>query len=173
MEHVRIDEGIKRRQRKSTPIRRSAETGMLEAIPADLDVHAVLQRYLNAPTASMVARELGVRRSSLTHWLRKTVPAEWRAVQLVRAEMRKEDGDDGIYGSRTAFELARARELLRSGQFDLERLDPANWGQKQEITTNLQPVINIAVVVQRTDSPLPEATNLLITNQNPDGIGKK
>lgn len=139
-------------------MRRDPETGMVQAIPANLDPHTVLQLYLQAPTTSAVARHLGVRRSSLLRWLKDTCPDEWKAVQTVLAHIKKEDGDAGLYDARNSLELSRAREVLRSGQFDLERLDPANWAQKQEIIGNVQPVINIAVMSypQAADSCLPK-----------------
>lgn len=153
--HKRIDEGVARgkRHRRSAPLRRSAG-GQLEAIPAHLDPQEVLKRYLDAPTSSWVARELGIRRSTLSKWLRDTVPAEWKAVQVIRADMRKEDGDDGIYGARDALELARAREVLKSAQWDLERLDSANYGQKQELTITAQPILNITITAPQQPNPV-------------------
>lgn len=142
--HIRIDEGVKRgpRKRNKPPVRRD-ESGQVEAIPANLDPKEVLDLYLQYPTTSGIAAKLGLRRSSLTLWLRKTCPEDWRNVQLAKAHMRKEDGDEGIETASDALALARAREMLKSGQWDLERLDPKNYGQKQEVTHNLQPVLNI------------------------------
>lgn len=144
----RIDYGIPRgpKGRAKLPHRRNPE-GIAEAIPAGLNVDAVLQRYLSAPTSSTIARELGVRRSTLTKWLRDTAPEKWKAVQVIRADLRKEDGDEGIYGARDALELARARELLKSAQWDLERLDSANYSEKVEHASQIQPVLVIQVVV--------------------------
>ena len=144
--HKRIDEGIKRgrRPRKPAPKRRDEITGKLQAVPPDLDPHQVLQLYLDADTSSRVADHLGIRRSTLTRWLRDTIPDEWRAAQIVRAHMRKEDGDEGIYGARDALDLARARELLRSGQWELERLDSENYGQKQEVRMEVEHRIKLS-----------------------------
>jgi hypothetical protein len=121
-------------KRKRVPKRRDPETGMMQAIPADLDPKYVLDLYLQHPTTSGIAAQLGVRRSSLTLWLRERCPEDWRNVQIARALIRKEDADEGLETSKSHLQLARAREMLRSGQWDLERLDSANYGQKQEVT---------------------------------------
>ena len=149
MEHVRIDEGVprSRRKRKQGPLRRNPETDRVQAIPPNLDPHHVLQLYLDANTTASVARELGVRRSSLLAWIKDKCPEQWRAVQLVRAHIKREDGDSGLYDSTNSLELSRAREVLRSGQWDLERLDPSNYGVKQEVAHTFSgPVIEIHVV---------------------------
>ena len=134
--HVRIDEGVKRgpRKRSKAPLRRDPETGLAQSIPPDLDPKTVLDLYLQYPTTSGIAAKLGLRRSSLTLWLREKCPEDWKNVQLAKAHMRKEDGDEGIEVASDPMQLARAREMLRSGQWDLERLDSANYGQKQEVT---------------------------------------
>lgn len=146
MEHVRIDEGTPRkpRRRQSALLRRNEE-GLTESIPPDLDADYVLKLYLTSPTTAKIADKLGIRRSSLTAWLRTTQPEKWRAVQTIRAHTRKEDGDEGLYQSRNALELARAREVLRSAQWDLERLDD-DYRPKQEVTHHASgPLIQINV----------------------------
>lgn len=146
--HVRIDEGVKRGPKKKyvKPPRRNPETGLAESIPPDLDPKMVLDLYLQYPTTSGIAQKLGLRRSSLTLWLRKTCPEDWKNVQIAKALMRKEDADEGLETADNALNLARAREMLKSGQWDLERLDSKNYGQKQEVTHTVVPVLNIAVV---------------------------
>lgn len=151
-ENTRIDKGSKR-TRRSLPWRRAPD-GTLESIPAGLDPQEVLKRYLNAPTSSWVARELGVKRSSLTKWLRDTVPNEWKAVQVIRAQIMKEDGQDGLMASRNVMDLARAREVLRAAQWDLERLDSANYAQKQEHMVTVQPVLNITLAALPQPNPI-------------------
>lgn len=106
----------------------------MQGIPDNLDPREVLDLYLTEDTTSQIAKNLGVRRRTLVGWLKQTVPDEWKRVQIVRALCRKEDGDDGIETARTGLALARAREQLKSGQWDLERLDSSNYGPKQEIT---------------------------------------
>ena len=146
MKHVRIDEGTRRKpRRRQSALHRRNEAGLTESIPPDLDPDYVLQLYLTSPTTARIADKLGIRRSSLTAWLRATQPEKWKAVQTIRAHTRKEDGDDGLYESRNALELARAREVLRSAQWDLERLDD-NYRPKQDVTHHASgPLIQINV----------------------------
>ena len=148
--HLRIDEGIKRGSKipsKARIPRRSPE-GLVQAIPNDLDPKYVLDLYLQHPTTSGIAQQLGVRRSSLTLWLRKRCPEDWKNVQIAKALMRKEDADYGLETAGDALTLARAREMLRSGQWDLERLDSHTWGPKQELTVTVQPILTINLSAQ-------------------------
>jgi hypothetical protein len=57
-------------------------------------------------------------------WLRRVVPKEWSQVQLVRAHVRLEDGEEGIDESQCSLSLARAREQCKAAQFRLQAIDP-------------------------------------------------
>lgn len=133
VEHQRIDEGVKRgaRHPHKRPAKRPEHNG---SIPADLNPDAVLERYLTESTTSQIAYEYGVNRKTLVGWLLEHRPLQWKRVQVIRAMCRKDDGNEGIEVSCDAFSLARAREMVRSGQWDLERLDASNYGPKQEVT---------------------------------------
>src|SRR3990167_9921019 len=158
--HIRIDEGIKRgkrKKRKTNPYRRNPETGVAQSIPDTLDPKYVLDLYLQHPTTSGIAQQLGVRRSTLTLWLRERCPTDWKNVQIARALIRKEDGDAGIEGADDALSLARAREMLRSGQWDLERLDSANYGQKQELSVDVNYHVTIESALVNSAASLAES----------------
>ena len=132
--HVRIDEGIKRGPRnrhKAPPRRLDTATG---AIPTDLTPEAVIERYLTESTTSQIAQSYAVSRKSLVRWLVEHKPKEWKQVQVIRALCRKDAGDEGLEVACDALSLARAREQLKSAQWDLERLDHTNYGMKQEVT---------------------------------------
>ena len=134
--HVRIDEGVKRGPRK----RKEATTRSPKAdlgswvIPPELSPDAVLERYMSESTTSQIAAEYGLSRKALVRWLRETRPEQWKQTQVIRALCRKEDADEGLESACDALSLACAREQLKSGQWDLERLDSKNYGQKQEVT---------------------------------------
>ena len=138
--HIRIDEGIKRGPKnkyKHTPPSKTPDDSLREAIPADLDPDRVLDLYLSSPRTSQIAAELGIRRSTLTWWMRKVRPEQWKQVQVLRALMKKESADEGLEDAKDALSLARARELLKSGQWDLERLDSGTFGVKVEQTIEI------------------------------------
>ena len=144
--HIRIDEGIKRgprNKRRSVPRRRDEATGLVQGIPPDLDPLEVLERYLTEQTTSQIAQSYNLSRKTLVGWLREQAPDRWKQVQIARALCRKDDGDDGIEGACDALSLARAREMLKSGQWDLERLDSSNYGPKQEVTLQVDHRITV------------------------------
>lgn len=135
--YQRIDKGIKRTY-SHKPRSPKADLGSW-VIPSTLDPREVLDRYLTESTTSGIAAQYGISRKALVKWLRTTLPEAWKQVQIVRALCRKDDGDEGIEGAVDALSLARAREMLKSGQWDLERLDSSNYGDKQELTVKVKP----------------------------------
>ena len=155
--HIRIDEGLKRGPKPKVRKPRVHGTAGQPAlyphklisgepvnpnsrIPPDLDPDQVLERYLTEATTSLIAQEYGVTRSALTHWLIEKRPEQWRKAQLLRALCRKEGADEKMEVACDALSLARAREQLRSGQWDLERLDPNTWAQRQQISVKNEPL---------------------------------
>ena len=133
--HIRIDEGIKRgpkKQRLALARKPVDESKLSPIIPAHLDPREVLERYLAEPHTSKIAESYGVTRRNLTRWLKDVCPVEWKQVQVVRALIFKEDGNEGLETAQDALALARAREMVKSAQWDLERLDSATFGQKIE-----------------------------------------
>src|SRR3990167_8930683 len=146
--HQRIDKGVERGPRnKHRPPAKKGETGH-PSIPEGLDPQAVLDRYLTESTTSQIAQEFGISRKTLIRWIRDVAPDQWKKVQVVRALCRKDDGDEGIEAACDALSLARAREQLKSGQWDLERLDRQNYGVKQEVTHTLKPEFNVILKPQ-------------------------
>ena len=138
MQHVRIDEGVKRGPKKRTTPRLQP----LKTIPgtyhpgklAGLDVQAVIGRYLNGETSNQIAESLGCTRQGLAFHLRKHSEEDWREAQIVQAVERKDLAEDAIRDANDALSLGRAREQLRSAQWDLERLFSRIYGPKQEVT---------------------------------------
>ncbi len=149
----RIDKGIKRgaRPHQNKPPRYAHKPpkhpGRMDTalgiIPADLNPQEVLERYLTESTTSQIAAQYGVSRKTLVRWLKDKAPDQWKQVQIIRALCRKEDADEGIENACDALSLARAREMLRSGQWDLERLDSHNYGQKQEVSVTTDHKVTI------------------------------
>ena len=137
MEHVRIDEGVKRgRKLRHKMPERHPDLGTWK-IPPDLDPNQVLQDYLTESTTSQISQRYGISRKAMVKWLRTVAPDEWKKVQVVRALCRKEESDDGLEAACDALSLARAREMLRSAQWDLERLDAPTFGQQTHVTVDI------------------------------------
>lgn len=94
-----------------------------------VDPKAVLDRYLAGETSPQIAASLGVTKQALSHWLARTAEDEWKSAQFVRAFTRKEEAEDLLDRADNALDLARAREILRSAQWDLERVCRRIYGQ--------------------------------------------
>ena len=157
----RIDAGIKRGPRKAPrlPTKRQDRAG---PIPEGLDPDVVLERYLTESTTSQIAQEYGTSRKTLVRWLVEQRPDQWKQIQVIRALCRKEDSDEGIEGACDALSLARARESLRSSQWDLERLDSRNYSQKQEVTHHqAPPVLTINLSNEKVIEHDPDANPLI------------
>ena len=136
-ENVRVDKGVPRGPRnKHRPVSPKGDLGSWK-IPEGLNPDEICVEYLAASTTSQIASRYGLSRKALTGWLREVRPDQWKRVQILRALIRKEDADDGLEVAPDALSLARARELLRSAQWDLERLDSSSFGQKQEVQVNV------------------------------------
>lgn len=159
--YERIDKGVKRpkiRNGQVTLPSHQADLGSWE-IPADLDPDVVLRQYLTEATTGQIARQYGISRKALTQWLRTVRKAAWRNAQIVRALAIKEDSENGLAIAPDALSLARARELLRSAQFDLQALDD-DFRPKQDVQHSgavAGPMLNIVLSVapQQHAAPLP------------------
>ena len=137
MDHVRIDEGVKRgkRIRPLPPSRR--KRAILPACNSKLeglDATKVIRRYLEDHTTAQIAKDLGVHRSGLHQWLLRNCEEQWREAQIARALSALEESKDNLRLAPDALSLGRAREELRSAQWELERLFSRLYGPKQEVT---------------------------------------
>ena len=94
----------------------------------------ILQRYLSEETTHEIAADLGVTRQALSFFLLNKAPIGWQQAQVARALARKERADDEMKAARDPLALARAREELRSAQWDLERVCSRIYGQKSHVT---------------------------------------
>lgn len=137
--HVRIDEGIKRgpKLRPLPPSRRKrAMYPACNSKLANLDATRVIEQYLADKTTAQIAKHYGVHRSGLHQWLLRNCEEQWREAMIARAMSALEEAKDNLRVAPDALALARAREELRSAQWELERLFSRLYGQKQEVTIN-------------------------------------
>lgn len=173
MDHIRIDDGIKRGPRHKHKLPVKPKDHKVGIIPPDLNPDTVLERYLTESTTSQIAQEYGVSRKTLVRWLVEQRPAQWKQIQIIRALCRKEDGDEGIETACDALSLARAREQLRSGQFDLERLDAPTWGQQVRTDVNVNIDLGSALqrIIERKVERLVEPEPILTVSSTPQDKG--
>jgi predicted transcriptional regulator len=111
----------------------------------NVNTEDILERYLAEETSTEIAQSLGVTKSALSLFMLKHAEEQWRSAQVVKALKRKEEAEDLIETASNPLDLARAREKLKSAQWDLERVCRRIYGQdvtpdqlgKVSITLNL------------------------------------
>lgn len=94
-----------------------------------VDPQQVLERYLAGETSPQIAKTLGVTKQALSYWLCEVADKEWKSAQFVKAYSRKESAEELMESADNPLDLARARELLKSAQWDLERVCRRIYGQ--------------------------------------------
>jgi hypothetical protein len=110
-----------------------------------VDPKSVLERYLAEESTTEIAKSLGVTRSGLNYWLLKVAEEEWRSAQVVKALKRKEEAEELMEVASDALTLARAREMLRAAQWDLERVYRRIYGQEAPGQGSSMVQINIGI----------------------------
>lgn len=97
----------------------------------------ILARYMTDETTYDIASDYGVTRQALSAYLLKHAEEEWKEAQVARAIARKEKAEDALDTAEDPLQLARARELLKSAQWDLERVCRRIYGQDHNLNINL------------------------------------
>jgi hypothetical protein len=94
-----------------------------------VDPKHVLERYLAEETSTQIAASYGVTRSALSFFMLKYAEQEWKDAQVVKAIRKKEEADELLETADNQLDLTRAREKLKSAQWDLERVCRRIYGQ--------------------------------------------
>lgn len=97
---------------------------------SEVNPSAVVERYIAGEKIKTMAQQYGVSDISLYAFLLRNVPDEWMAAQSARAFAKKERGEDGLEDAEDPLEVAKARETLRAGQWDLERVRRKDYGRE-------------------------------------------
>lgn len=130
--HVRIDEGIKRgavQPAAAWPQRKPPTAGKLGP---NFDATTVLERYLQGEEIADIADSLNVHPKALNyHLLKPDIREAWRQAQVAVSLAENQESKEVVRQAPDALSLARARETLRSSQWDLERLENRLFGQQQ------------------------------------------
>jgi hypothetical protein len=119
------------------------ERGYVSRKLANVDPRDIITRYLSDEKTKDIAASYGVDRSALNYFLLRACEADWKDAQSARAITQLEQAKEELEAAADAFTLARARERLRSAQWDLERLLSRLFGQKQEVSHTVAPVLHI------------------------------
>jgi hypothetical protein len=130
LKHSRLPRKYEKRA-KSTALTKPAlsNVGALKGI----DPLSVLQRYLSDESTETIAKDYGLTRQALGQFLLRYAEEDWKEAQVARAIARKEKAEDGLESAEDPLQLAKARELLKAAQWDLERVCRRIYGQDQNI----------------------------------------
>lgn len=91
----------------------------------------VIQRAMQDQRIKDVAAEIGVHRTALNAALLKYCQEDWQEAQVARAMMNVEDAEQELETAADMPAIARARERLRSAQWQLEKLNRRLFGEEK------------------------------------------
>jgi hypothetical protein len=97
-------------------------------------IERILVRSLNGEKLRDIAPEYGVSKQALQQQIIKYAPDDWRDTQAARSMVAYEEARDRLDEPLDVVDIARVREQVRARQWELERLIPRLYGQKQEVT---------------------------------------
>jgi hypothetical protein len=141
---VRIDKGVKRGpRRKDAPPRPNKRTWLQAGSKSvaveqrdQIIAHVAAGRFLRD-----IAADLGVTPAAISQYLASD--PEYKAAREAGIEQQLERWQASMETAADALNLARAREAFRATAWRAEREMAHRWGQKQEITHNVAPVLHI------------------------------
>ena len=140
MEHIRIDEGVKRGPRKkpgpqpSSPRRNNGQ--FVPKLPNDPEtIKNALQAYCAGATLKQIGEQYGVTRQAVYGWLLGELGGQQHQELVTLAlTSRIAKGDETIDTADNPLDLQRGREQARNARLDLERRRSSLYGQRQELT---------------------------------------
>ena len=111
----------------------------------------VIQRAMQDKRIKDVADEIGVHRTALNAALLKYCQEDWQEAQVARAMMVVEDAEEELETAADMPAISRARERLRSAQWQLERLHRRLFGQEAPDRLG-SGVVHISIGISRADA---------------------
>jgi len=122
---------------------------------------AILARYAEGEKMSEIAPSLGLKGAEqIYRKLLRECPEEWKEHQAARAIRILEEARDEMELAQDALSLARARERVRSAQWELERTCRRIYGQDVpqsvaavQVNINLRREKQLDVVASQEDAP--------------------
>jgi hypothetical protein len=137
-----------------------------------VDPKDVLERYLAEESSESIAKSYGVTRAALSLFMLRSAESEWKDAQLTKALRRKENAEELMDRADNALDLTRAREQLRSAQWELERVCRRIYGQDAPSHAAQAVQININVRgAERQSSAAIEVMDTLV-NKSPAQSGE-
>lgn len=109
-------------------------------------LQTVLARALNDEKLEDIAEDLGVSRTSINQALLTHTEDQWKSVQTARALTELQSAENELISAPDILTVSRARERLRSAQWQLERLHRRLFGTDQPVSGGNAVQINIGIV---------------------------
>ena len=154
---------------ESEQLRTSPQTGLVQSGLKGVDPQLILQRFLDEKeSGEQIARSYGVTRAALSLHMIKHADQEWKDAQVAKALRRKEDAEALMDRADNALDLTRAREQLRSAQWDLERVCRRIYGQDQP--PQAVAAVQISIGITRKDSQVIDVETIATDDQS---VGQK
>ena len=119
----------------------SENYGNLSGVPAE----DLLKRYLSDESTKDIADSYDVTRQALGRYLIRHAEDQWKEAQVARAIARKEAAEDALEVAPDPLALAKARELLKAAQWDLERTCRRIYGEDKVQGPTITPILTITV----------------------------
>lgn len=118
------------------------------------DARPVLERLRGGETVTAVAESLGIKQHSLSEWLLRHCPEEWRAISAGRNLERLERAAEALSGEKalTKTECSQQREAARVAMWQLERLWPAIYAPPK---VEAGGGVTLQIVVNRDGATIP------------------
>jgi hypothetical protein len=126
-----------RKYERKAPAEKRATLPVLADGLKGQDPKAILLRYLSDESTEVIAADYGVTRQALSQFLLRHAEDDWKEAQVARAIARKEKAEDDLETAADPLALAKARELLKAAQWDLERVCRRIYGQDHNLNINL------------------------------------
>ena len=120
--------------------------------------HTVLERYMAGEQVAAMAGEFGTSDVTIYALLLREHEEAWAEVQKARALARLERAQSDLEVAPDAISLARAREQVRSAQWELERLLRRLYGQEMQVNVA---VVDLGDRLRRARERVSGATNAL------------
>ena len=128
------------------------EHGVISGLPEEQKAALMkdtISRALNDERIADIAASYGLAKSTLNAALLRHSGDEWRDAQAARALTKLQEAQDGLDSATDVLSLARAREQIKSRQWELERLCRRLYGQDAPANTGS----GISIIINTTHQP--------------------
>ena len=125
----------------------------------------VLDRYMQGEQVANMASEYETSDVTIYALLLRERQDDWAAIQQARALARLERAQEQLRTAPDALSLARARELVRSAQWELERLLRRLYGQEQQMNVS---AIQVTIGSDLRGNAVAQQAEKVLKNQRGD-----